>query len=75
MFNPQSKEYVGSRAFIQESIDTAKVRQRTVAVQMEAGTEIERDGVLWRFKGGDRANPKNYERLGTVGQFSKGTIK
>lgn len=46
VFNPQSKEYVGSRAFIQESIDTAKARQRAAAPQVPTvSTQAEYDAL------------------------------
>jgi hypothetical protein len=74
LFNPSSKDFVGSRDFIQGSIDTAKSRSRGAGTLLEAGLERETDGVIWKFKGGDPSKQANWEKLGPKGTISTGKI-
>lgn len=63
IFNPSSKDYVGSREFIQGSIDAAREKQRRIQPMLEKGGTVVRDGKTWEFLGGDRANSKNWREL------------
>jgi hypothetical protein len=61
VFDPKNKNYVGSREFIQQSIDAVRATTRVAAAR--AGETVTRDGVTWRFKGGDPKLEQNWERV------------
>ena len=65
VFDPASKVYVGSRAFIQGSIDAVSERARAVGApaMTKPGETVTKDGKLWRFKGGDPAKKENWEQV------------
>lgn len=61
-FNPASKDFVGSREFIQGSID--RVKGNTPAATLpRAGAVMEFGGKKWEFKGGDPAVQSNYKEV------------
>lgn len=61
-FNPASKDFVGSREFIQGSID--RVKGNTPATTLpRAGAVMEFGGKKWEFKGGDPAVQSNYKEV------------
>jgi hypothetical protein len=61
-FNPASKDFVGSREFIQGSIDRVKGNTPATALP-RAGTVLEFGGKKWEFKGGDPAVQSNYKEV------------
>jgi hypothetical protein len=64
VFDAGSKQYVGSRQFIQQSIDAALQRYikgiKASSTDMAPGTRIQKDGKWWIYKGGDRSKKENY---------------
>lgn len=60
-FNPASKDFVGSREFIQGSID--RVKGNAAATLPRAGAVLEFGGKKWEFKGGDPAVQSNYKEV------------
>jgi len=60
-FNPASKDFVGSREFIQGSIDRVKGNAATTLPR--AGAVLEFGGKKWEFKGGDPAVQSNYKEV------------
>lgn len=80
IFNPDSKEYVGRKEFIQGSIDNARSVARESGQGIAPGQVVEKDGYNWQFGGGDPKNPANWERLlpstsTAKGGAKKGTIR
>lgn len=61
-FNPASKDFVGSREFIQGSIDRVKGNAAAVSLP-RAGAILEFGGKQWEFKGGDPAVQSNYKEV------------
>lgn len=75
IFNPDSKEYVGRKEFIQGSIDAARSNATAAGQGVTPGQEMITDGRRWLYKGGDPKNPKNYTDLGPVEGNAKGGAK
>lgn len=61
-FNPASKDFVGSREFIQGSIDRVKGSTPAAPVP-RAGEIVNFGGKQWEFKGGDPGNQSNYKEV------------
>lgn len=69
VFSRTSKDFVGSKDFIQQSIDNVRGTNRSL--KAVAGQEVVRDGATWRFKGGNPAVESNWEKVapGGTGSF------
>jgi hypothetical protein len=69
VFSRTSKDFVGSKEFIQQSIDNVRATNRPL--KAVAGQEVVRDGATWRFKGGNPAVESNWEKVapGGTGSF------
>lgn len=62
VFNPASKNYVGSKEFIQGSINNSRGSGLARLDAMQIGQEVTKDGEAWTYKGGDPKLPASWEK-------------
>jgi hypothetical protein len=68
VFDPKSKDFVGSPEFIGMSINKIKSQMRDSGVNtaLKAGETVTRDGKNWQFIGGDPKQPANWKEMGAA---------
>lgn len=70
VFNPNSKDYVGSQDFMNQSVKNVRERSQAAGVKGGAvtrGDTVERDGKIWEYRGGDPKRKENWREVGVVG--------
>lgn len=67
LLDPESKDYFFKPGTIKSIADDVKRQrdQQTIST-MDIGTVVIKDGVPWRYLGGDRSNPKSWAKEATV---------